>query len=369
MQCPKCLKEQTSETQCVFCGIVFEKYFQREHSGEIHVPPPARVAPGGQNWLFWGAVAAIVCVAAILYFVLKPGAKTAPQGSIPSSVMLKAENVDTVSTVNYASIKNSLNASFPAKNKIEQARNATVYIETGWATSGSGFFIDNNGHIITNAHVVSVSKEDLDEAEKIREKFKAALDEEDAYLKRVRNGPEYAASTGVRNVLAEREKQLEVQKSKYENLNEMINKAASGSTSALKVVLIDGTELPVLSIRVSDKYDLALLTLGGSDSPFIPRSDAGKLAQSQKLFTVGNPQGLKFSVTSGIFSGWQNIRGIKTLQTDAPINPGNSGGPLLNENGEVVGVNTAILSNSQGIGFALPIDIVFSEFESYLRVN
>jgi S1-C subfamily serine protease len=85
---------------------------------------------------------------------------------------------------------------------------------------------------------------------------------------------------------------------------------------------------------------------------------------SQKLFTVGNPQGLRFTVTSGIFSGWQNINNVKTIQTDAPINPGNSGGPLLNENGKVIGVNTAILNNSQGIGFALPIDYVFSDFKS-----
>lgn len=367
MQCPKCLKEQTSETQCVFCGVVFEKYRQRVNSGEMHIPPPARTAPAGRNWLLWGVVAAIVCVAAaIAFFFVTPKVKTAFSPSTPDAVAVKAENGDTP---NYGSIKNKLNTSFPAKNRIEQARNATVYIETGWATSGSGFFIDANGHIVTNAHVVSVSKEDLDEAERIRETFKAAIDEEDAYLKQVRNGPEYAANTSVRDAVAERERQLEVQKSKYEKLNDMIGKAASGSPSALKVVLIDGTELPVLSIQVSDKYDLALLTTGSNDTPFITRSDTGKLAQSQRLFTVGNPQGLKFTVTSGIFSGWQTIGGIKALQTDAPINPGNSGGPLINENGEAVGVNTAKLSNSQGLGLALPIDYVFSEFAGYLRAN
>jgi len=82
---------------------------------------------------------------------------------------------------------------------------------------------------------------------------------------------------------------------------------------------------------------------------------------------VGNPSGLKFTVTSGIFSGWQDINGVKVLQTDAAINPGNSGGPLLSEDGKVVGVNTAILKSAQGIGFALPINYVSEEFAGYIN--
>jgi S1-C subfamily serine protease len=67
-------------------------------------------------------------------------------------------------------------------------------------------------------------------------------------------------------------------------------------------------------------------------------------------------------VTSGIFSGYGELDKHRALQTDAPINPGNSGGPLINEAGQVLGVNTAILSGTQGIGFAIPIEQVFDSF-------
>jgi S1-C subfamily serine protease len=363
MQCPKCLKEQTSETQCEYCGVIFEKYHRRAVAGEIHAPsPPDR---GGRTWILFGAGAAVICMAVIIFIGFSGKEKTgiSPTGNAATSGSPSESNA----TQSHGSIKSRLQAGFPPKNRIEEARNATVFIETGWNTSGSGFFVDGNGHIVTNAHVVKVDKDDLDEAARIRDQLKAAIDAEKLYLSQVREKPEYSENPAIREAVVEREKQVDAQKVKYDKLEEMIDKAASGSPSALKVVLIDGAELPVLSIRVSDKYDLALLTVGGSDTPSISRSDTAKLAQSQKLFTVGNPQGLKFSVTSGIFSGWQTINGVKVLQTDASINPGNSGGPLLNENGEVVGVNTAILSSSQGIGFALPIDLVYSEFVDYLK--
>jgi len=77
------------------------------------------------------------------------------------------------------------------------------------------------------------------------------------------------------------------------------------------------------------------------------------------VYTIGNPVGLRNTVTSGVFSGYRQMEATKDLllQTDAPINPGNSGGPLFNMNGEVVGINTAIVASGQGIGFAIPINV------------
>jgi S1-C subfamily serine protease len=77
---------------------------------------------------------------------------------------------------------------------------------------------------------------------------------------------------------------------------------------------------------------------------------------------------LRFTVTAGIFSGYrqQESDGQIYLQTDAAINPGNSGGPLIDEHGYARGVNTMILRDTQGIGFAIPIEKVFEEFSSTL---
>jgi len=82
----------------------------------------------------------------------------------------------------------------------------------------------------------------------------------------------------------------------------------------------------------------------------------------ERLYTVGNPQGLAYTVTSGVFSGERGEGNQRVLQTDAPINPGNSGGPLITASGQVVGINTMVARGMQGIGFAIPIEAVYEEF-------
>ena len=115
--------------------------------------------------------------------------------------------------------------------------------------------------------------------------------------------------------------------------------------------------------------DLAVLAVNYVDQ--IPNAvalgNSGDVAVGQIAIAIGSPFGQDFSITSGIVSAvGRTIRSgnsqfsiPKVLQTDAPINPGNSGGPLLNRVGEVIGVNTQIISNtgaSSGIGFAVPVD-------------
>lgn len=364
MQCPKCHKEQSSETRCDICGIIFEKYHQRANSGEIYVPKPAGGTSGRHNLLIWGAVAVIICSATFFFGFAPAKSRPATQASMPEPVRVSSRTGDAAS---YDSIKDKLQASFPAKNKIEEARNATVYIETSWGTSGSGFFIDSKGYIVTNAHVVKVEREDIEKATTVREEIRSIIAEESNYLKKLKDTPEYYRNTSYRQQVDEKEKIHKEHLDKFEQLTELIEKAGSGTTNQIKVTLIDGSELPVMSIQCSLKNDLALLKVGGRDLPYIKTEDPKKLLQSQKLYTVGNPSGLKFTVTSGIFSGWQDINGVKVLQTDASINPGNSGGPLLSEDGKVVGVNTAILKSAQGIGFALPINYVSEEFAGYIN--
>jgi len=104
--------------------------------------------------------------------------------------------------------------------------------------------------------------------------------------------------------------------------------------------------------------DLALLKIEATNLPVLPLGDSDKAVIGSWVVAIGNPFGLDHTVTAGIISAKGRIIGAGSfddfIQTDASINPGNSGGPLLNLDGEVVGINTAIVAAGQGIGFAIP---------------
>ncbi|PMQ02395.1 MAG: serine protease [Dictyoglomus sp. NZ13-RE01] len=111
------------------------------------------------------------------------------------------------------------------------------------------------------------------------------------------------------------------------------------------------------------RSDLAVIKIDGDNFPYLPLGNSDNLQPGQFAIAIGNPFGLNRTVTLGIVSALNRtivepngVRLENLIQTDAAINPGNSGGPLLNIKGEVIGVNTAIQSNAQGIGFAIPIN-------------
>lgn len=108
-----------------------------------------------------------------------------------------------------------------------------------------------------------------------------------------------------------------------------------------------------------EKTDIALIKIkGGGVFPFLPLGDSRKMRIGDWVVAIGNPFGLEHTVTVGILSARGRAIGAGPyddfLQTDASINPGNSGGPLLNLDGEVIGINTAIVAGGNGIGFAIP---------------
>ncbi len=131
------------------------------------------------------------------------------------------------------------------------------------------------------------------------------------------------------------------------------------------VELSDGREFKAREIKTDPDSDLAVIRLeGAKDLPTARLGDSDQLDTGDWVIAIGNPFELETTVSAGIISGkgreLGGIRRAKFLQTDAAINPGNSGGPLVNLDGEVIGINTAIASNSggyQGIGFAIPINL------------
>ncbi len=130
----------------------------------------------------------------------------------------------------------------------------------------------------------------------------------------------------------------------------------------IKVILQNGDSYVAEIIGTDPKSDLALLKIEPEEKlPAVKFGNSDNLEIGDWVLAIGNPFGLGQTVTSGIISAKGRSLGFGSyddfLQTDAAINPGNSGGPLFNFNGEVVGVNTAIIARGQGIGFAIPINM------------
>jgi serine protease Do len=128
------------------------------------------------------------------------------------------------------------------------------------------------------------------------------------------------------------------------------------------VKLSDGKEYEAKVIGKDAKTDIALIKIKPTDSlPVAETGDSDKLRVGDWVIAIGNPFGLEQTVTAGIVSAKGRVIGAgpydNFIQTDASINPGNSGGPLFNMEGKVIGINTAIVAQGQGIGFAIPISM------------
>ena len=134
----------------------------------------------------------------------------------------------------------------------------------------------------------------------------------------------------------------------------------------IKIILVGGKEYPATVKGRDPQTDLVLIQIVNppADLPFLKMGDSDAIQVGDWVLAVGNPFGLGHTVTQGIISAKGRVIGAGPyddfLQTDASINPGNSGGPLLNLEGEVIGINTAILASGQGIGFAIPSNIAKS---------
>ena len=129
------------------------------------------------------------------------------------------------------------------------------------------------------------------------------------------------------------------------------------------VTLADGRELSAKSLGGDPGLDMALIQVNANDLPAAPLGDSDQLQVGQIAIAIGNPYGFERTVSVGVVSALQrNIPGggmslSHLIQTDAQIYPGNSGGPLLNSQGQVIGINTAIVgSRTGGLGFAIPIN-------------
>lgn len=379
MRCPKCSHEQKGGPECEACGLIFEKYRmvqnRKKEAAAFKAQEAQKSERSGTGMKAVQLIVVAVLVAAGTYYFTgyrqKPPQRQAvappPVAAVqPVQVKLKAE-------------KPVVQAPRPQKkvllsgaSAIQRARNATVSIETPWGT-GSGFFVNKN-YIVTNRHVVEFDEEKLadfkDKMETSRRMIELEKQKIDEMKRTYRQMPKGPSRSQLAIIIAQHEEELNKVLPRYEEgerrLEQLDRKVRP---SDIKIIMADGSEQEANYLLVSENSDLALLSLFSGDWSYIERPPATVgLQQGDKVYTIGSPVGLRSTVTAGVFSGYRQQIGDGQvyLQTDAAINPGNSGGPLIDEHGFARGVNTMILRDTEGIGFAIPIEKVFEEFRSTL---
>ena len=252
---------------------------------------------------FW-RTASLASLAVLFTFttaLAQSGQKPVPKAPPPPDPLVRMnESVDALTKKVWPSVVQILVSSYGPRN--EGGPGDTNVVVGRQRSSGSGFVIDSEGYILTNAHVVS----------------------------------------GARRV------QVVVPSG---NADGTLATALSGKSSLI----------PAKLVGVATELDLALLKVDDMKLPALPLATYSAVRQGETVFAFGSPIGLRNSLTHGLVSSVARQvdpdSPLIYIQTDAPINPGNSGGPLVNIRGEVVGVNTFIMSQSggsDGLGFAIP---------------
>ncbi len=143
----------------------------------------------------------------------------------------------------------------------------------------------------------------------------------------------------------------------------LTNAHVVANADEVTVILKDGRRFEGQVVGTDPVTDVAVIQIKATGLPTVKLGNSENLVPGQWAIAIGNPLGLDNTVTQGIISATGRSssdvgvpdKRVRFIQTDAAINPGNSGGPLLNDRGEVIGVNTAIISGAQGLGFAIPI--------------
>ncbi len=143
--------------------------------------------------------------------------------------------------------------------------------------------------------------------------------------------------------------------------------------SGLKEIVISSKDIKRREAKVvydDPKYDLAFILTQDLNVKTPLELSTTKVNDGDKVVAVGHPYGLNYTATQGIVSKAERLQGeLEYIQIDAAINPGNSGGPVLNENGQVIGVNTFIIQNSNNLGFALPFHYVQEALDAFKALN
>lgn len=406
MICPSCKREHKDPDNCEQCGFnvkAFREYAaeKQQNSPQTVVPPKSSSEKTSQSSSSYGGgsfdsnmndfdrgyvtkrnngsryvLLLLPLVALVGAYILLSGGS--PEKSTTVSQPKELPRAITQTSNKASNTNNALTGvalrideTHHARNTIETARNATVFIETQWGTLGSGFIVSESCQIVTNRHVL---EEPIQNTEEFKSRVAEKKGELQAEYNRVSEELNQALSEGDQETANDLQERLNLLRSAAAFISDAVYRemrqeksdnqfSSSNSLDAeFTVSLVNGEKYEIDSAELSSEHDLAMFAINDQGCPFLRRGSSDDIVQGESVYTIGSPSGLTYTVTSGIFSGYREQDEKRFLQTDAPINPGNSGGPLITKDGRIIGVNTAILAGTEGIGFAIPISVVESEF-------
>jgi len=301
----------------------------------------------------------------------------------------------TTPTTNTGSLLNPVK---DGATPLQRAANAVVSIRSQLG-SGSGFFVNENGYLLTNRHVVrpaenanwkakekALSREEtrlstvrralnkeqakLNRHTKKLSKFRRSVDKINNQSLRAEKEAKYASLKdnldGRKKTYRRKLRAYQTQKRKLSDKRSEIgfNSALSATANHFNITLKNGEKKRAKLVSLSNTLDLALLKIDHHRTEFLRSGDDPR--QGQKVYAIGSPMGIRDIITSGILSRVEN----DVLITDSKILPGNSGGPLIDANGNVLGINTAKAAKNvyhDGLGLAIPYQTALQEFSGKLN--
>jgi len=362
MECPKCHYERKSgDNECPKCGIVYnkwEKNIAKNQEQEIllkeNEPLKYRVETydiglGKYKYLFAGIIVALIIGALFKEHLIKfhpTPPKDTPQVIHKRELIIKEDSKEPLPTVDHTS------------ENIERAKSATIIIKTP-ISQGSGFFITDDGYILTNKHVLEIAEKKREELFNRHDFFIKSIDSLRESVEELENT---APGSPYWSKYLKNKAQLSKLESSFKAFNDKYYMILFGPQ--LLAYLNDGTEIYPEFVSRSYNHDLVLLKVSGLKNLYIGVANIDQLKVGEQLYAIGSPYGLVNTVTKGMLSAKRG----SIIQTSAQINPGNSGGPLITKDGKVVGINTfQQLGKDGAYNFAISIDVAIKEFDHYLN--
>jgi serine protease Do len=353
-RCPKCARKITNKIECRSCGLLFERYFKaeaqkraEEKTRDAKKNKIRRIVNSSISLLF-----IVVIGGAALYYY---NTRTPASPSSGSDKTLKQQSVTSTQAV--GGTQDSANVS--------RAKLATVSISAPGG-NGTGFFVAKD-LLITNRHIVEKKEDGLAEARSAFESYRDRVAEENKKLQEMKQQYAEMADGSTKDelgaIIEDGEAQFEKALAEQQRLeNKVLDIENRLENNEVLVVLADGSKVAISDTSLSETFDLALLTIVGTNIEGIVLPPSGTpLTEGTQLFTIG-PRNISIPCT---FTGFH--RGDSPddffIQTDRSFNPKNSGGPLIDADGYVRGISTKTdLKLEEGGGLAIPIETAMSEF-------